>query len=91
MEQQIIKSAQAGLNKKHDALIAIEPAEVGSGINIEIKSSVLAEFGSQIETTARSVLSEFGVKDALLKIQDQGALDFTIRARTETAVHRAIK
>jgi citrate lyase subunit gamma (acyl carrier protein) len=88
--QQIVKSAQAGLDKKQDALVSIEPAELGSGINMEVKSSVFSEFGSQIEATVRAVLVEFGIEDVVVKVQDQGAMDFAIRARTETAVRRAM-
>jgi len=88
--QQIVKGAQAGLAKKNDALVSIEPAELGSGVDIEVKSSVFSEFGSQIDATVRAVLAEAGIEDVVVKVQDQGAMDFAIRARTETAVRRAI-
>jgi citrate lyase subunit gamma (acyl carrier protein) len=46
-------------------------------------------FGEAIETTVRAVLAEFDVSDALVDIQDKGALDPVIRARTQCAVCRA--
>ena len=35
------------------------------------------------------MLAEFGVQDALVDVNDKGALDFVIRARMECAVCRA--
>ncbi|MDR1702114.1 MAG: citrate lyase acyl carrier protein [Sporomusaceae bacterium] len=89
MRQTIKKNAQAGMAKKHDLIVLLEPAEPESGVAIEVKSSGLAKF--QIETTVRSVLTEHELKDLIVKVEDEGALDFTVRARTETAVRRALK
>ena len=85
----ILRSAQAGTEKKNDVLVGISPMEIGSGICIELSSPVRMEFGSQIEETVRAVLYENEVNDCLVSVHDKGAMDFTLRARTETAVHRA--
>ena len=61
----------------------------GQGIQIELQSDVKALFGQAIEETVRAVLAEFGVQDALVDVNDKGALDFVIRARMECAVCRA--
>lgn len=88
----VLRKAQAGLaDKKNDVLICIEPAVSGGGIKIEIKSPVLLEFGRQIRETVRAVLAENDIEDALVQVQDKGAMTFAIRARTETAVRRAIR
>lgn len=88
----VLRKAEAGrADKKHDVLISIEPAEPGSGIQIKIKSSVLAEFGRQIKETVESVLQETNVDDVLVQVDDKGAMNFAIRARTETAIRRAQK
>ena len=39
----------------------------------------------------QKVLAEMGVENAVVKAVDHGALDCTIRARTTTAVQRAVK
>ena len=85
----ILRSAQAGIEKKNDVLVEISPNENGSGICIELSSPVSMEFGSQIEETVRAVLHENEVTDCFVIVRDKGAMDFTLRARTETAVHRA--
>jgi citrate lyase subunit gamma (acyl carrier protein) len=46
-------------------------------------------FGDAIESTVRKVLEEFGVSDALVDINDKGALDFVIRSRMQCVVCRA--
>lgn len=86
----VLRKAQAGrVDKKNDVLVTIEPTEPGSGIQIEIKSPVIAEFGRQIRQTVQSVLEETAVDDVLVQVEDKGAMDFAIRARTETAIRRA--
>ena len=85
----ILRSAQAGLEKKNDVFVEISPSENSSGICIELNSPVRMEFGSQIEETVRAVLHENEVTDCFVIVRDKGAMDFTLRARTETAVHRA--
>ena len=85
----IIRSkANAGTLESSDVLVEIEPAP---DIVIDLESAVLAQFGDSIEASVRSVLKEFGVTGARLRLVDRGALDCTLRARVETAVRRAAK
>lgn len=67
----------------------LETAAVGSGVQIVLQCSVAAEFGRQIKRTITEVLSEYGISDAKVTAQDKGAMDFVVRARTETAAKRA--
>ena len=82
------KAATAGTVESSDVMIMLAP-NPGAGIEINLESAVKEMFGDAIEATVREVLGDFGVKDALVNINDRGALDFTIRARTECAVCRA--
>ncbi len=82
------KPAVAGTLESSDVQIMIRP-NPGQGIQIDLKSDVKALFGDAIEATVRAVLDEFEVKDAIVEINDKGALDFAIRARMECAVCRA--
>ena len=82
------KPAVAGTLESSDVQITLRP-NPGQGIQIELQSDVKALFGQAIEETLRAVLSEFGVQDALVDVNDTGALDFVIRARMECAVCRA--
>lgn len=78
----------AGTLESSDITIHIEGNE-GNGIEIELKSTVLNQFGSQIRTVIHETLQELGISDALVRANDKGALDCTIRARIITAVNRA--
>ncbi len=81
----IIKTASAGTLESSDILVTVQPADI---LKLELESPVLAQYGEQIEETVRTVLTGLGVKAGLITLQDQGALDCTIRARLETAVRR---
>lgn len=81
---------QAGLAEKNDILITIEPGEPGIGLDIVVKSPVFCEFGRHITETVENVLKDHRIEDAIVLVDDKGALDFTIRARCETALRRSL-
>lgn len=78
--------AIAGTLESSDVLIRIEPA---SGLEIEINSSVGKQFGAAIEQTVRDTLAKLSVTDALVVVEDKGALDCVLQARVKAAVLRA--
>ena len=84
---QIKKSAFSGTLESSDVYIEIEPSN--NGISVDIESVVLKQFGNQIKSTVLSVLEEFEVKNANVKVLDRGALECVIRARVECAISRA--
>lgn len=83
---EIIQFATAGTDEKSDAIITVEPN--ASGLQLEIKSVVMNQFGPAIEASVREVLQELGVENAIVRVADRGALDCVLRARVETAVLR---
>lgn len=83
---QIIKPAVAGTLESSDAMIRVVPAQ---GVDIEINSSVGKQFGEQIETTIRTVLTKLNVTDVQIIVEDKGALDCVLQARLKTALQRA--
>ena len=85
----IIKAAIAGTDEKSDAVITVEPCE--SGIQLEIKSVVMNQFGMSIEASVREVLQQMGVENAIVRVADRGALDCVLRARVETAILRGME
>lgn len=82
----IEKRACAGTIESSDAYVEIEPAE--DGITIQLESIVEKQFGSSIRAAVLSVLNEFEVDNAQVRITDRGALECVIRARMETAIIR---
>ena len=84
----LIHKAMAGTMESSDIMVTIEPKEEG-GIQLELTSSVMQQFGRQIEAVIRETLKGLGVENALVTAADKGALDCTIKARVECAVFRA--
>jgi citrate lyase subunit gamma (acyl carrier protein) len=84
----ITKAAKAGTLESNDVLIMVMPNENG-GIELQLESIVLKQFGDQIEKVILDKVAEMGVQDIVIKAQDKGALDYTIGARVETAIKRA--
>lgn len=85
----IMRQGQAGTLESNDAVITVAEAPAGSGIIIDLESSVKAAYGDAIEAVIRDACREAGIEDAEVDVRDKGALDCTIRARTLTAITRA--
>ena len=83
----IEKSAVAGTLESSDAQVTVEPAS--SGIELEITSSVMNQYGRQIKATVLETLERLDVKSAHVTVVDKGALDCTLKARVECAVFRS--
>ena len=81
-----IKNAVAGTLESGDIMIQIAP---GDGLQVELQSSVAAQFGRQIKALITETLSGLGIDNAYVNATDKGALDCTIRARVTAAAVRA--
>lgn len=86
---EIIKPAKAGTMESNDIYIMVQPNE-NKGIEVALESIVMKQFGKQIETVIAQTLKELKVENIILVAKDRGALDYTIKARVETAIKRAI-
>lgn len=84
----ITKVSKAGTLESNDIMIMLIPNENG-GVEIELESIVIKQFGDQIRKVLFEKAQELQLEDVTIKAQDKGALDYTIRARLETAVNRA--
>ena len=81
-----IKNAVAGTLESGDIMVQIAP---GDGLQVELQSSVAAQFGRQIKALITETLTGLGIDNAYVKVTDKGALDCTIRARVTAAAVRA--
>lgn len=77
--------ATAGTLESNDCLITVEESQ---NLEIIIDSIVKDAFGEEIERVIREVLNSQKIKKMKVHIQDKGALNYTIRARLLTAIHR---
>lgn len=82
----IEKIAMAGTLESSDAQVTVEP---GNGLEVSISSSVMNQYGRQIQKTVLETLERLDVKDGRITIVDKGALDCTLKARVECAIFRS--
>ena len=85
----ITKVAKAGTLESNDILIMVMPNDSGR-VELELESIVMQQFGEVIRQVIINKVQEMGIEGITIKAQDKGALDYTIGARVETAVKRAL-
>ena len=86
---EIVKRAVAGSLESSDIFLEILPHQ--KGVEIELTSIVMNQYGDEIRDVIKNVLERMNVQNALVKANDHGALECVIRARVETAVRRSEK
>ncbi|MHB1686061.1 MAG: aldolase/citrate lyase family protein [Ignavibacteriaceae bacterium] len=72
---------------RSDCFVELELKPSG-GINLNLKSKVASMYGASIEKQIKEMCSFFGLKNANILIEDNGALPFVLAARFELAVRR---
>ena len=83
---EIKKVASAGTMESSDVYVEVEPGT--EGLQLELESVVLQQFGEAIRTVVQEVFEEQGVTNARVRVVDRGALECVLRARVETAIVR---
>ena len=81
---ELIRRSAAGTMESSDAYVELEPG--ANGIELEIDSVVIQQFGDQIRSVVEDVFHEQGVENAKVKLVDRGALDCVIRADRKSVV-----
>lgn len=84
----IVREALAGTLESSDLMVRIAPRD--GELAVVLQSEVVHQFGAQIEAVARDCLARLGITEALVVIEDKGALDCVVAARVQTAVSRAV-
>lgn len=84
------RRGQAGSLESCDALVVVELSDEKKGLLLELDSPSLLSYEEDMKSAVIETLSSLGVAGALVKIQDRGSLDCTLRARVETAARRAL-
>jgi citrate lyase subunit gamma (acyl carrier protein) len=85
---EITSSSSAGTLESSDVYVEVSP---GPGIELDLSSAVMAQFGDSIKTTMMEVIREMGVQNVHVRAHDRGALDCVIRSRLKTALLRGGK
>lgn len=80
-----MKIGIAGTLESSDVLITVKEAKER---RIVIHSIVDAFFHDQIEKVIQDTLNELDITNIEVNVEDKGALDYTIKSRLLTAIHR---
>lgn len=86
----INKRATAGTLESSDVMVAVEPT-TENGIQIKLSSVVEKQFGGHIRQVILETAQKHGVNQAVITVNDRGALDCTIAARVATAIYRGVE
>jgi len=89
MYNNLAVSGNSGPKVRSDCQMELELKDEG-GIVIELKSKVQVLYGESIINQCREILSFFGITNAVLKINDTGALPFVISARLEAVIKQLV-
>ena len=81
----INNKSQAGSLESSDLIIYLEPADK---LRVEVDSSVSPQHGDEIGELIKEELKKYKIEKVYIKVQDNGALNLTIRARLKTALKR---
>ena len=84
----LLNTASAGTLESSDCLVTVSPAEK---LRLEYKGANSEVFAERTMALVEDVSKRCGLGGAEISIQDQGALEITIKARLETALSRACK
>lgn len=85
----LLKAATAGFDEKNDVLVTVEP--IASGVEVELKSKVMRQYGAHIEAFIQEVVKEAGFDGVKVIADDKAAWDYTIKARVLGALERGSK
>ena len=80
--------AVAGSSESGDARVTVIP-KPAEGLSLELRGPSVTRYGDDIRALALATLTALGVSDALVSIDEKGALDATIQARLAAACGRA--
>jgi citrate lyase subunit beta/citryl-CoA lyase len=89
MKKSIATAGNSGPKVRSDCEIDLELTSDG-GMSIDLTSKVKVLYGDSIKSLVSEVLDFFGIKNALVRIIDSGALPFVLAARLESAVKQLI-
>lgn len=89
MNTNIATAGYKGDKVKSDCFISLELTNSG-GIQLEVISKVESLYGEAIRHFCQEILEFFKIENALVKLEDKGALPFVIAARLEAAIKKLL-
>ena len=90
MSSSVAMAGNSGPKVRSDCEIILEIKSDG-GIIIDLNSRVKSLYGESVKALSLEIMSFFNIGNALIKINDSGALPYVITARLEAAVKQLIE
>lgn len=85
----IATAGNKGKGIRSDCFVTLELSDQG-GIQLHIESKVEVMYGDDIRRQALEILEYFDIRNAVIKIEDFGALPLVLAARIEAAIKRLV-
>ncbi len=89
MNTTIATAGNKGEKVKSDCFVSLELTHSG-GIQLELTSKVASLYGEAIGHLCKEILAFFEVNNAIVQIEDKGALPFVLAARIEAAIKKIL-
>ena len=86
---QLKKTAVAGTMESGDIMITIEPKDAG-GVDLDLSSNVMQQYGRQIEAVIRETLSGLGIENAAVQAVPASVPPPSVRQRAVTTSGRCV-
>ncbi|MBN1552424.1 citrate lyase acyl carrier protein, partial [bacterium] len=86
-EGQLATAGNKGSAVRSDCWISIK-IETSGGIDIQMKSKVESLYGESNINLIRAMMSFYEIENAVITIEDSGALPFVIMARIEAVIRK---
>ena len=89
MSQQTASAGNKGDGIRSDCHVQISLVNTG-GINIVLKSKVEKLYGTRMDSLTTEILNHYKIDNAIVEIEDSGALDYVLAARIEATIRKLI-
>ena len=86
----IVEIGNKGENVRSDCFLKLELKNSG-GIKINLQSKIKILYGNKILSLFEDMFNFFGIRHALLDVEDTGSLDFVLAARLEAAIKKLLE
>ncbi len=84
-----MSTASAGTIESMDCLVTVGPNSPGQGTTVTITGASAPRFGEAMKKVVQAVAQEMAPsQDLNISVQDNGALDIVLTARTKAAISR---
>ena len=84
-----VKKTNTGTVQQIEAVQSTLRPNPNGGVQLNLRSDVMAQFGDAIRDTVLEELKKFDLNDVVVDVEDKGALDFVIRSRLQCAICRS--